>query len=272
MKNKTPQLEDGFIQIATGKEQNDVFMALIKQRLNGTQYQIILLTIRKTWGYKKKDDWISLTQFENYLSKSRWSICKEIKKLVNNNILVKFSIPGVSATYSINKEFNTWKILVNKSRLVNKTHPTSQQNAPQLVNKSRPTKETITKETITKEKTITDKSVYSKCSDIYNNFCLEKTSCSGVFNAMQGKALKEIIGYLSKNVKTQPATDDSICDAFRLIFNHYDRWDKFNQGQLKLNQINSNLINILNNIKNGNNSKNNSLDTAIRNLQDSGII
>lgn len=157
-----PQTENGFIQIATGNQQNDILMALVKQRLNGTQYQVVLLVIRKTWGFKKKDDWISLTQFQNYLSKSRENICREIKQLVNKNILVKKSTPGVSAFYSINKDFDTWKQLVNKKSLVkelaskstSEEKSTSEQNVNQLVNKKSPTKETITKENILMEKKV----------------------------------------------------------------------------------------------------------------------
>ena len=147
----SPQLENGFIQIASGQEKNDVLMALVKQSLNGTQYQIMLLVIRKTWGYKKLEAWISLTQFENYLSKSRVSVCKELKALVNYNLLVAKTIPGVRVLYSVNKDFNQWKKLVNKTSLVNNTLRTSKQKFTPLVNKSLPTKDNNTKDNNTKE-------------------------------------------------------------------------------------------------------------------------
>lgn len=146
-----PQVENGFIQIASGKEQNDVLMALIKQRLNGTQYQIMLLVIRKTWGFKKNEDWISLTQFERYLSKSRPSITNEIKRLVKNNLLVKKSKPGINALYGINKDFSQWKSLVKKTLLGKKTYTTSKENLHPLVKKTLPTKETLTKDIIQKK-------------------------------------------------------------------------------------------------------------------------
>jgi len=147
----SPQLENGFIQIATGSEQNDVFMALIKASLNATEYQIILLVIRKTWGYKKKEDWISLTQFEQYLGKTRVSICSSIRTLVKKNILVKKVIPGISATYQPNKEFSQWKQLVKETIPVKKTMRTSKEKFTQLVKETIPTKETLTKDTYTKE-------------------------------------------------------------------------------------------------------------------------
>lgn len=147
-----PQLENGFIQIATGKEENDVLMALIKASLTTTEYQVIFLVIRKTWGFKKKEDWISLTQFEQYLGKNRGTVCSAIKSLVLKNILVRKSIQGVSATYQPNKEFNKWNILVRKPALVRNTKRTSTKNRTQLVSQTIPTKQTLTKETSTKEK------------------------------------------------------------------------------------------------------------------------
>lgn len=139
--NDKPQTENGYTRIASGSEKNDVLMALVKARLNATQYQIMLLVIRKTWGYNKKEDWISLTQFENYLSKTRPSITNEIKTLVKKNILVKKSYPGIKAFYAINKDFSSWKLLVKKTLLGKKT-------ITQLVKKTLPTKDNITKDSI----------------------------------------------------------------------------------------------------------------------------
>lgn len=157
MKSNTPQVENGYTRIASGNEKNDVLMALVKHRLNATQYQIILLVIRKTWGYNKKEDWISLTQFENYLSKSRPAITNEIKELVKNNILVKKSYPGIRALYSVNKEFNQWKQLGKKTLLGKKTYTTSKENLLSLVKKTLPTKDNITKDNIQYTKNVVKK-------------------------------------------------------------------------------------------------------------------
>ncbi len=146
-----PQTENGFIQIATGNEENDILKALVRAELSGTEYQVILLVIRQTYGFKKKEDWISLSQFQGITGKSREALCKYIKRLVNKKILVKHSTPGKNAYFSLNKNFDTWIKLVNKSRLVNNSTKTSEQKYTQLVNNSSPTKEIITKETITKE-------------------------------------------------------------------------------------------------------------------------
>ena len=154
MENKqknNPQIENGFIQIATGKDDNDILTALIRANLNGTEYQIVLLVLRKTWGYKKKDDYISLTQLAYYTGKTRRAIIKCTKTLENKSILVRKHTIGKMSSYSFNKVFTTWKGLRNKKTLVNKSAQTREQKFTQLGNESIPTKETLTKENITKE-------------------------------------------------------------------------------------------------------------------------
>ena len=225
MTNSTnPQLEDGFIQIATGKRENDILMALIKQRLNATQYQIIFLVIRKTWGFKKKEDWISLTQFENYLSKSRASVCKEIKHLVNNNLLVKKSIQGVRASYGINKDFLQWKQLVKKNRLANKTLLTDKQNKTQPVNKTIPTKENITKETIQKKYSSIKNLNQTTLEEIANKYKVPlsfvKSKLDDMTNWLEskGKKYKNYKAALSNWVKT---------DALKIIQKEHRSINKF---------------------------------------------
>jgi len=176
-KQQTPQLENGFIRIATGKEENDILMALIKADLNSTEYQIVLLVIRKTWGYGKKEDWISITQFMKYTGKGRTTIIEALNKLVRKSVLVRKSGRGIRSLYRLNKDFNTWNKLVRKTGLVRKTDKSSTENRTPLVRKSvlRTTKDNITKETITK--------------DNINN---EKDEIIQYFNQVMGKRFKTL--------------------------------------------------------------------------------
>jgi phage replication O-like protein O len=153
---KTPQLENGFIRVATGKEENDILMALIKANLNSTEYQIVLFIMRKTWGYGKKEDWISITQFMKYTGKGRTTIIEALNKLVRKNVLVRKSGRGIRSLYRLNKDFNTWNTLVRKTGLVRKTDKSSTENRTSLVRKTvlRTTKNNITKDNNTKENNI----------------------------------------------------------------------------------------------------------------------
>src|SRR3990167_9144794 len=68
MENKTPQLEDGYIRIA-----NEIVDKLISYRISGEEWQILLVVLRKTYGFHKKEDHTSISnlywfnkQFKNW--------------------------------------------------------------------------------------------------------------------------------------------------------------------------------------------------------------
>ena len=132
--------------------QNNVLENLVSYRLNGTEYQVILTVIRKTNGFQKNNDWISLSQFEKITGKTKKSICSAINSLVKKSILVKKTTQGIKTEYGLNLELVKKTTLVYKTTLVKKTTPTSVEKVNQLVYKTTHTKESITKETNTKEK------------------------------------------------------------------------------------------------------------------------
>jgi len=133
----SPQLQNGYTKIA-----NEILEALICANFNGTEFAVVVMIIRKTYGFNKKSDKISISQFEKNIGSSRPAICKALKKLVvNKTLLVNKSL--LVSEYSLNKDHNEW--LVNKTLLVNKTSVTSKQNDILLVNKTIHTKETIQK-------------------------------------------------------------------------------------------------------------------------------
>lgn len=114
---------------------------------------------------------------------------------------------------------------------------------------------TITEEFYGKKKVEKTLTAYTGCIDIYNNFIIAKTGLPGKFDGTEGKAMKAIIAYLGPI--THIKTDQGIIDSFSHILKLIDKWEPFHQKQLKLSQINSNLINIINAIKNGNKKLNN---------------
>lgn len=93
-------------------------------------------------------------------------------------------------------------------------------------------------------------SVFQKCMEIYHDFVFKQTSFKPNIDAVTGKSLKTILNTIRKNVPA--GTEDfekEIITGFKYIFDHFDKWDPFHKEQLKLNQINSNLINIIATIK-----------------------
>lgn len=139
MENKELQVENGnFTRII-----NPVLDELVKIPFKGCELSVAIFIIRKTWGYGKTEDEISLTQFENGLKRSRQTIVTALKnlQLVNIARLVKQGdSKNCSNLYKINKYINTWE-LVNMARLVQRKRGTSLTEAPQLVKTARHTKE-----------------------------------------------------------------------------------------------------------------------------------
>lgn len=150
MENK-PQLENGFIRIATGNEKNDILMALVEAKLTGVEYQICLLIIRKTWGYNKKEDKISLSQLTYFTGRTTRAISKSTLSLENKNILVRKRNAGKMSVYSINKNFYSWEKTREQMFLGNKKTKTREQMFLSLGNWRSPTKDNITKDNITKD-------------------------------------------------------------------------------------------------------------------------
>lgn len=98
--------------------------------------------------------------------------------------------------------------------------------------------------------------LFPRMIEVYNTFCINKIGVKAKIGVVEGVKMKSIIKYLGENVKDKDGGDESVLSAWEFILTNIGRWDTFHQKQLKLSQIESNLINILNSIKNGNKQKN----------------
>jgi phage replication O-like protein O len=117
----TPQTENGFTRIA-----NELMDALARTRISGEARQVLDAIIRKTYGWGKTSDDISLSQFMIMTGLSKSTICKAIRKLISMNIIIKrgcsvtlFTKQGkaVTSTYSVQKDHKYWKPLPKKETL-----------------------------------------------------------------------------------------------------------------------------------------------------------
>lgn len=104
MKTKTgkPQLENGYVRIAT--ELFDQFQSLY---LSPNEWKILMCVIRKTYGWRKKEDKISLSQFQKSTKISRPNVHRAIKTLVAKQILVAKQSTAATV-YSVNTVYSEW--------------------------------------------------------------------------------------------------------------------------------------------------------------------
>lgn len=101
----SPQKENGFTPIA-----NEIVEALVKACLLGSEFQVVLFVIRKTYGWNKKYDIISLTQFEQGTGLSRPTVVKTLKNVVIKNIIIKTTLPSGKSALSFNKDYERWVV------------------------------------------------------------------------------------------------------------------------------------------------------------------
>ena len=140
-----PQLEnDGYIRIV-----RTVMDALCRIRINGEARQVLDFIIRKTYGWSKKEDAISLSQFCLATNLKKYAVKKALRKLTDMNLIRTQKGTKCANMYKFNKDFDTWKP-VPKKVFVPKKVQGGTQKGTKTVPKKTPTKDTITKDTIQK--------------------------------------------------------------------------------------------------------------------------
>lgn len=133
----SPQTEKGYTKIA-----NELLDELVATHLPASEKSMMFFIIRKTYGYGKRADYISLTQFQKGLRYSRPVVCKALKNLVNRKMVVKTQLLAIS----IEKDYEKW--VVNTPLLVKSRNNLVKTQLPKLVKTQLHTKE---KRNITKE-------------------------------------------------------------------------------------------------------------------------
>jgi len=141
-----PQAENGHVDLA-----NELVEALAKIRISGEEMQCLWVIIRKTYGWKKKEDWIALSQFQEMTGINHGNVCRALRGLLKKNIVVKKDDRrGVS--YGIQKDYLKWRPSSKKTRGRQKRQLGVVNIDNQGSSKKTTTKDTITKDTITKER------------------------------------------------------------------------------------------------------------------------
>lgn len=114
----SPQKEHGYTQIA-----NELYDALIRFRIPGEARQVLDFIIRKTYGFHKKEDAISLSQFCAATGLKRGNVCRDINLLIHSKLIIKNDTSKISK-YKFNKDFTQWQPL-SKVRLGKNIHKQS---------------------------------------------------------------------------------------------------------------------------------------------------
>lgn len=206
-----PQCENGYTRIA-----NELFDILLRTEMSGHCFRLCLLIIRKTYGFGKTEDSISLSQMMNIsgLSKTRCSQIINILQL-RKIITVTENRNGIIKKYRFNKDFESWTTVTEKCNGYRKVKYTVTEKCNIPLQKSVTTIDNITKEIITKEKqhiVFANENLFEELWKAYPN--------------KDGK--KESVRHFRASVKTEK----DVCEIKKALLN-YINCDTVKRGYIK---------------------------------------
>lgn len=110
----SPQCEDGFTKIA-----NETVEEFCKLNLSAYEWRVLWVVFRKTYGWHKKRDNISISQIQELTRLDRRNISRSIIKLINKNIIFRND-----QDIEFNKDYDTWnKTNILKAIVYRDTRP-----------------------------------------------------------------------------------------------------------------------------------------------------
>lgn len=197
-----PQKENGYTAIA-----NEILEKVINLPLLGSEFQMLFFIIRKTYGFHKKEDIISLTQFEKGTGLSRPTVVKTIKNLVIRKMVVKGALLGNKISFSFNKDYDKWVVntaLLVKHNGLNSKHRLTETSKHRLTHKR---KKDITKETakgvnpLIVEIIKLFEGVNPACKSLYGN-TTQRQACQDLIDTYSFEVVSKAISFLPKNNST----------------------------------------------------------------------
>lgn len=124
-----PQKENGYTPIA-----NELLEALCRLHISGNEWSYALAVIRKTYGYNKKEDWVTNSQIATLTGMNRVRVSEAKKKLVELQIVTENR-----NKIALQKDYTKWGKLRKTVTIV-----TENRNSP--LRKTVHTKDNITKD------------------------------------------------------------------------------------------------------------------------------
>lgn len=101
-----PQKENGFTPIA-----NELMEVLARSKFTTREYKCLLFLLRKTYGYSKLEDAISLSQWVKGTRLYKIDVSRTLQRLAERNVIVSTtsgSGRGAKTVYRFNKHYEQW--------------------------------------------------------------------------------------------------------------------------------------------------------------------
>lgn len=99
------QVEDG----GFARVHNALLEALAKARLSGSEFRCLMFLFRKTYGWGKKEDRISFSQWEEGTDTKKTHVFKTLNDLVQKKVIYRRLDSGQVPFYGFNKYVEQWE-------------------------------------------------------------------------------------------------------------------------------------------------------------------
>ncbi len=211
----SPQLKDGYTRLA-----NEILDAFAMTKLSGYGFRIIAAVVRKTYGYRKKTDWISNSQFVKMTGILKPHVSRTVKELCTRNILIR---DGYKV--GLQKDYKQWllpkSVTLKKTKLPKKVTVTENGNSKKGKGVELPKMDKKlpsaghTKETIQKKKDCVSPKGSPPSSpdskrklvnpgvkqivDHFYNLCQERKGFAPRITVKDGKLVKNVLAEMSLN-------------------------------------------------------------------------
>ncbi len=130
---------------------NEFLEAVCRVNLSEYQSRIFWFLVRKTLGYRKDWDWISLGQFQVGTHLDRSNIHRTLKGLEARNMVGTDRTNPKKPRYQVNQDISTWVLSPETTGVVSSDNRVLSPATTEVLSPETDTKETLTKETLTKE-------------------------------------------------------------------------------------------------------------------------
>jgi phage replication O-like protein O len=116
------QLENGYTKIA-----NEILERLALTKFSPTQFRLILVIWRYTYGFNRKDHAMSLNFLAEATGVHKQRIKQELDKLIENNIIIVTEEGSFSKSRKLafNKDYDTWRLQSTKESTVSEIADTT---------------------------------------------------------------------------------------------------------------------------------------------------
>lgn len=141
----SPQVENGHLKLA-----NEIVEVIARTNLSPYETRILFALWRKTYGWNKKNDVISISQIVSMTSIHKSHVCHALNRLIKRNIVVKIGVARTGNKLQFQKDYTRW-IELPKQATVARTGNTVARTGNKLLRVQAHTKDTI-KDTKTKDR------------------------------------------------------------------------------------------------------------------------